>query len=94
VAAELLASKSKTDVLESMNFFVTAYRFQICNSNIGIKKMIHLVWSKDSGDKETTSIKEHLIQSFLKIYIDINAENEDDRTTQIVQNLVKYVSVV
>lgn len=86
--AELLASKSKTDVLESMNFFVVSHRFQISNYETGVRKMIHLIWSKDSGDKESNSIKEYLIQNFIRIYIDCNSVDNRERTRTIVRNLI------
>lgn len=45
----LLGGNVKTDVVEVISFFATAHRFQIQAADQGIRKMLTLVYSKDSG---------------------------------------------
>ena len=50
--SDLLASKVKSEVLESMDFFCTAYDYKIEQARIGVSRMLHLVWSKDNSTVE------------------------------------------
>jgi len=116
---KLLASTSKPEVLEVMDFFVRIHYYQmecaeVClfvinciyllflllfyfNLNIifiyfikdGIKKMIHLIWVKDTNE-EGKSIKDRLIESYQKIYFEIpDKKTEKERINAIVRNLVR-----
>lgn len=42
---ELLMSKVDSDVVEAINFFTTAYKFQIKNTESGMRQLLYLVWS-------------------------------------------------
>lgn len=52
VVAQLLGSKSTTDVSECIAFFVTAHEFRLTNALTGIKAMLVLVWSREQPIKE------------------------------------------
>ena len=43
----LLGSKVQSDVIESINFFVTARKFKLETADDGIRAMLPLVWSKE-----------------------------------------------
>lgn len=45
----LLVSTTKSEVLESMRFFRTAYEYNIQGAESGIKRMLHLIWTKDNN---------------------------------------------
>jgi condensin complex subunit 1 len=45
----LLVSTTKSEVLESMKFFRTAYEYNIQGAEQGIKRMLHLIWTKDNN---------------------------------------------
>ena len=45
----LLVSTTKSEVLESMKFFRTAYEYNIQGAESGIKRMLHLIWTKDNN---------------------------------------------
>lgn len=45
----LLVSTTKSEVLESMKFFRTAYEYNIQGAEMGIKRMLHLIWTKDNN---------------------------------------------
>ena len=51
VLAQILGSKNISDVLESIEFFVTAFEFGMTSAMIGIRKMLVLVWSREAGIK-------------------------------------------
>ncbi len=57
-----------------------------------MRRMVHLVWSKDTGDNESKSICEFLVQAYYQLYIDIPAPTEKDLARLIVRNLITYVS--
>jgi condensin complex subunit 1 len=67
----LLTSNVKTEVFEVMDFFVDAYLYKIKSSLTGVRSMVSLVWEKDlsTEDGGKRSVKEHLIESYSRIYI-------------------------
>nr|XP_019006310.1 condensin complex subunit 1 [Kwoniella mangroviensis CBS 8507]OCF69771.1 condensin complex subunit 1 [Kwoniella mangroviensis CBS 8507] len=46
---QLLVSTTKTEVLEAMRFFRIAYEYDLQSNEIGIKTMLHLIWTKDNN---------------------------------------------
>ncbi|KAJ7732950.1 hypothetical protein DFH07DRAFT_990553, partial [Mycena maculata] len=46
---KLLGSKSKPEVLEAIKFFRVAHEYQFARTDTVIKKMLHLIWSKDNN---------------------------------------------
>ncbi len=56
---------------------------------MGVRKMVHKIWDKDIGDKETGSIKEILIKSFFDIHMD-PPETTEPKEHVIAQNLIRY----
>ncbi|GAA5960748.1 hypothetical protein JCM3765_007318 [Sporobolomyces pararoseus] len=52
---ELLASSVKSEVLEAMEFVKTAKEFKIEASEQGVKRMLHLIWTKDEAAAPTAS---------------------------------------
>ncbi|WWC67026.1 uncharacterized protein I206_100933 [Kwoniella pini CBS 10737] len=46
---QLLVSTTKTEVLEAMRFFRIAFEYDLQSSEIGIKTMLHLIWTKDNN---------------------------------------------
>ena len=58
--SNLLFSRNRNEVLESMDFLVLADAYDIELSEFGIKKMLHLIWMKGTND-EGMSISAHLI---------------------------------
>ncbi|KAI8461597.1 condensin complex subunit 1 [Phakopsora pachyrhizi] len=52
---KLLASKIKSEVLEAIYFFKTAWTYKIKGSQGGIRRMLHLIWSSDNSTNEEPS---------------------------------------
>lgn len=90
VVSKLLGSKVNADVLESIQFFVTAHRFHIENAVEGIKSMLVLIWSKE------VTTKDSVIDAYKTLYItppDSLTENSDSKLIDIyvANNFVKLV---
>lgn len=68
IASELLFSKNRNEVLESMDFLVLADAHGIKNASDGIRRMLHLVWMKGSSD-EGKSISSHLIDCYKDLFL-------------------------
>lgn len=88
VLMDLLSSKTKSDVVESVQFFVAAHMSRLGESKDGIRKMVHLVWSKDTGDNESKSIRECLIQAYCQLFVMLPIGVEKDRARAVVRNLI------
>src|SRR5215208_6507177 len=63
---QLLASTTKSEVIEAIEFFETAYIYKIEKAGEGIKKMLHLIWVKDNND-EGKGIRKRLIESYRRL---------------------------
>jgi condensin complex subunit 1 len=57
---------------------------------MGVRKMVHKIWDKDTGDKEAGSIREVLIKSFYDIHMDPPETNEPINIV-IASNLIHLV---
>ncbi|BEJ11951.1 hypothetical protein CspHIS471_0204110 [Cutaneotrichosporon sp. HIS471] len=73
---ELLVSTNKSEVLEAMRFFRTAYEYNIESSEQGIKTMLHLIWTKDNNattedGTDGRSIRGNLIEVYRSLYFDV-----------------------
>lgn len=94
--SQLLVSTSKAEVLESMEFFRVAHEYRIPGAHLGVRKMIHLIWTKDNNTlvmedgKELKGIKSRLIEVYRSLYFDPlpNLSNTDN-INRIARNLVE-----
>lgn len=66
--AKLLHSRNKGEVLEAMDFFVLADAYNIENAQLGIRKMLHLVWMKGTSD-DGTDITAHLFECYQSLFL-------------------------
>lgn len=89
VAANLLFSRNRNEVLETMDLLVMADAYGLEPSRIGIKKMLHLVWMRGTND-EGTSISAHLISCYTQLFLTApDSYNYRERATLIAKNLIK-----
>jgi len=63
IICELLGSKNASDVLEAIQFFVTATSFNVEKAHDGLRKMLMLVWSKENN------IREALLKAYVDLYL-------------------------
>ncbi|KAI3634184.1 hypothetical protein MIR68_007788 [Amoeboaphelidium protococcarum] len=75
IVSSLLHSKVKSDVVESIHCIVDAARVDIKEAVLSVKKVLYLVWSKDTGDMESRSIREHVLQAFHSLYLDLDVDD-------------------
>ncbi|GAA5829706.1 hypothetical protein JCM3766R1_001272 [Sporobolomyces carnicolor] len=83
---ELLASSVKSEVLEAMEFCKTAKEYKIEAAEQGVRRMLHLIWTKDEaaptasaatggeegedGQKEVKGIRSRLIECYSSLYFE------------------------
>lgn len=85
----LLFSRNKSEVLETMDFLVLCDAFDLELSYIGVKKMLHLVWFKNSND-EGTNIADHLVSCYKQLFLTTPDHfNYKERSAFIANNLIK-----
>ncbi|KAJ8144784.1 hypothetical protein OY671_002122 [Metschnikowia pulcherrima] len=68
ITANLLFSRNRNEVLESMDFLVLADACAVKNAPQGIRRMLHLVWMKGSSD-EGKSISSHLVDCYKELFL-------------------------
>ncbi|KAK4520610.1 uncharacterized protein ATC70_006488 [Mucor velutinosus] len=86
---QLLSSKSKAEVLESMDFLVVGYNYKVKPAADGVKKMLHLIWTKDTSD-EGKGIKMKLIKCYSNLYLDRDAKlSRQANVNRIAKNLIQ-----
>ncbi|RCH82750.1 Condensin complex subunit, partial [Rhizopus stolonifer] len=89
VITQLLSSKSKAEVLESMDFLVTCYNYKVNLASDGIKKMLHLIWTKDTSD-EGKGIKMKLLSCYENLYLEMDAKlSKKENVNRIAKNLIQ-----
>ncbi|CAG8601806.1 13057_t:CDS:2, partial [Acaulospora morrowiae] len=79
---QLLVSTTKSEVLEAIDFFVTAYTYKIEFAREGLKKMLYLIWTKDNNDEEKR-IRKRLIESYRKLYFDFDISISDKKNLDV-----------
>ena len=70
VLSQLLGSKTSSDILETVDFFVSANEFNLADIELGTRKMLALVWSRD------TAVREAVVNAYRKLYIEPKQEND------------------
>lgn len=68
VLERLLFSKNKLETLEAMDFLVLADAYGISAAANGIRKMLHLVWSKATSE-EGKLVPAHLIDCYRELFL-------------------------
>ncbi|CAI5758008.1 unnamed protein product [Candida verbasci] len=88
IVSKLLFSKNRNEAIESMDFLVLADAYGINNASQGIRKMLHLVWTKGSTD-EGKSVASHLIDCYRSLYLTTpDSASRLDKATHIAKNLI------
>ncbi|CAR28118.1 ZYRO0D14256p [Zygosaccharomyces rouxii] len=89
LAANLLFSRNRNEVLETMDYFVLADAYGLEPSIIGVKKMLHLVWMKGTND-EGTNISSHLVSCYEQLFLTApDGFNYRERSSFIAKNLIQ-----
>ncbi|KAF8342559.1 non-SMC mitotic condensation complex subunit 1-domain-containing protein [Cantharellus anzutake] len=96
IVGQLLGSTSKAEVLEAIEFFKVAYEYQMLGAQVGVKKMLHLIWTKDNSgttseeDKELKGIRQRLIECYRALYFDpVDDGDSRQQTNRIAKNMIE-----
>lgn len=65
---QLLNSKTSSDALEAIRFFLVANQFHLESAELGIKNMLSLVWSREQN------VREEVINAYRQLYLESLSE--------------------
>ncbi|CAN3359686.1 condensin complex subunit 1 [Diutina catenulata] len=89
VLERLLFSKNKLETLEAMDFLVLADAYGISAAANGIRKMLHLVWSKATSE-EGKSVPAHLIDCYRELFLQPPPEVASaEQAAYVAKNLIQ-----
>merc|ERR1719458_1782467 len=88
VVAMLLGSKQSTEILEAIDFFVSAFEFGVQNSMLGVRRMLSLIWSGEA------TIREAVVAAYKRLYIESERERGSERAASAAtaRNFLALVS--
>lgn len=87
VVAMLLGSKQSTDILEAIDFFVSAFEFGVQGSMLGVRRMLALIWSGEA------TIREAVVAAYKRLYIEVEGRgSERAASAATARNLIALVS--
>ena len=81
---QLLFSKTQTDVIEVITFFVTCYEHGLVDMLFGIRKMLSLILNSEK------TIKDAVIDAYRRLYLDKNLLKQNP--INIVKQLIKLTA--
>ncbi|XP_076315224.1 condensin complex subunit 1-like isoform X2 [Tachypleus tridentatus] len=85
IVCQLLGSRTVSDVLEAIDFFVTAFEFGVRDAMSGIQRMLLLVWSKENA------VKDAVVNAYRRLYLCPEGGNTRAKAVAVVQNLTALV---
>ncbi|CDR99695.1 hypothetical protein [Sporisorium scitamineum] len=91
----LLASTNKAEVLESMEFFRVAYEYKLSGAAAGVRKMVHLIWTKDNAlvmedGSQLKGVRSRLIEVYRALYFEPRADlSGKDNVARIAKNMIE-----
>ena len=98
ILAQLLVSTNKSEALETIRFFRIAYEYKFVGAEVGIKTMIHLIWTKDNTSTSAPSevveaekgIRGSLIETYKSLYFDVVPDlNPRQQVNRIAKNMIE-----
>ena len=101
ILCQLLVSTTKSEVLEAMRFFRTAYEYNIHSADQGIKTMLHLIWTKDNNSTSSEEgmdgkgVKASLIEVYRSLYFDVVPDlAPKQQVNRIAKNMIEWVNLL
>ncbi|EJF55739.1 hypothetical protein DICSQDRAFT_184215 [Dichomitus squalens LYAD-421 SS1] len=91
----LLASANKLEQLEAIEFFRVTYEYKFDAAHEGIKKMLHLVWTKDNNatgedGKEVKSVRSRVLECYRNMYFEpVDGLDAKQQTNRIAKNMIE-----
>lgn len=96
--SQLLVSTNKTEVLEAIRFFRLAYEYNLVGAEVGIKTMLHLIWTKDNTStaasddaaQDGKGIRGSLIDTYKSLYFDVVPDlSPKQQVSRIAKNMIE-----
>lgn len=85
---QLLSSKNKSEVIEAMDFFVTADAYDLETAKTGIRRMLRLIWTKGNSD-EGKGVQTHLIESYKGLFFSAPGNfSPNDAANYVARNMI------
>ncbi|KAI9676869.1 MAG: Condensin complex subunit [Caeruleum heppii] len=90
IVVQLLSAKNKSEVIEAMDFFVITDAYKIETARVGIRRMLRLIWTKNSSsDDEGKGVQNHLIECYKGLFFDApDSFSGGDAATYIARNMI------
>ncbi|NXJ65560.1 CND1 protein, partial [Rostratula benghalensis] len=79
--SKLMYENSISVVQEAIEFFVTASKFGVPQALPGVRRMLPLIWSKESG------VKEAVLNAYRQLYLRPSGDSERARAQSLVHSL-------
>ncbi|KAG6829705.1 hypothetical protein H0H92_003740 [Tricholoma furcatifolium] len=96
IMGELLGSTHKAEVLEAIDFFRVAHEYHFESAKVGLKKMLHLIWTKDNSTStsedgtEIKGIRSRLLECYRNIYFDPLPDlSPKEQVNRISKNMIE-----
>ncbi|TCD67328.1 Condensin complex subunit [Steccherinum ochraceum] len=92
---QLLASTNKPEVLEAIEFFRVVHEYQFDGAPSGIRKMLHLIWSKDNSStsedgKELKGVRSRLLECYRSLYFEaVPGIDPKQQVNRIAKNMIE-----
>ena len=87
VVCQLLCSKQTSDILEAIEFFVTAFEFEVSGAINGVKRMLSLVWSSEAD------VKKAVVDAYKRLYMNLEVDSSSKKKAiGVVTNLTSLIS--
>ncbi|QRV75821.1 condensin complex subunit 1 [Ceratobasidium sp. AG-Ba] len=93
--SEMLSSAYKAETLEAIEFFRVAHDYKIQGAEAGIRKMLHLIWNKDTSSttedgKEVKGVRLKLIECYRSLYFEpIAGLDAHSQVNRIAKNMIQ-----
>ncbi|CDZ96307.1 mitotic chromosome condensation-related protein [Phaffia rhodozyma] len=94
---DLLVSTGRAEVLEAMDFFKLAHEYEFESASVGLKAMLHLIWTKDNSavvedGKELKGIRARVIECYKGLYFEASADPDmtaKQQISRIAKNMIQ-----
>ncbi|CAH0557488.1 unnamed protein product [Brassicogethes aeneus] len=88
VMIELLETTTIGDMQEAVDFFITAYQFNIDSAQTGVLAMLRIMQRNEQERKDT------IVDAFKTIYLNTDSKNMTEHTTTVVNRLIGLLKSV
>ncbi|XP_025023310.1 condensin complex subunit 1 [Python bivittatus] len=81
MVSKLMYESSASVAQEAIEFFVIVSQFGVPQAVLGVRRMLPLIWSKESG------VREAVLDAYRRLYLNPSGDSERTRAQNLVQSL-------